>query len=372
MSSCPVDPAQVATATLKFVDLLECCGLLLPRADRDNPPENPPLDALSQALFALEFALNPARLVYPNDDRVRRVLAWEPTHPVTAIGVGVNTILRWWRWESMTTLRAPVFKGPRVRVALLPRLMAEQMRAAAIAVMTGARVEWLKPSRAPEPVTGATADDAAKAAGSALAAVEEIFKDLREHPEVNPAEDEKLFYDFHLMRTAAGAIPGRGWEAIYPPEGFRDYGLSDPCCHNAVIHLAQIVEAWFSHAACRATTVKWGTPPQCSPIPLTWVPEARPLLWESVQSRGEFDCSYWLMRVGSESARLKLESSRKAEVDWSDTLSRTTIGRRLGCNKDDALKRLEQFHIRWEVISANRIRVNLLDMTETMRKKFVG
>jgi hypothetical protein len=57
-------------------------------------------------------------------------------------------------------------------------------------------------------------------------------------------------------------------------------------------------------------------------------------------------------------------------VDWSLPMSRTKIGKKLGCSRNDATKRLNDMNIQWEEVSRNRIRVTILDMTDTMRKKF--
>ncbi len=296
MSKCPVEPEQVAAAMLKFVDLLERSGRISKPVRRledwQDPSEDWPEEELRESFFDLESALNPERRPYDDRNRVGQILAWAAetvrlendvrceqdaelvdreqaaSYPIAGLAVGVDTILRWWGLEKITgesqwsvggigTL--PLGSGPHLEKPsgsppAIPQLMAEQMRAAGTALTKKATVQWPWPPRSTEPVTGATADRAQRVAGNTLMLVHHLIEDLSQRPETDPHADGILFYHFQLLRDAAGTIPGRGWEPVYPPMRFRLSGSRPAVVTRRSSSLCRLLSSYFAMRRIRQPT----------------------------------------------------------------------------------------------------------------------
>lgn len=192
------------------------------------------------------------------DDPTRpSIPKWEddPTRlPVAGLAVAVDTITWWWGLEGITDLAegtprsvGPIGAPPRGKglhlekgggwPPAIPRMMAEQMGAAAAAVGSRTVVRWPHPRRQAEPVTEATVEVIHRTAGQALMAVRDILDDLKRHPKPDPAADHFLLWYFHQMRETAAAFPSRGWERCYDSRAFRGFNSSGKCGHLAVIEL---------------------------------------------------------------------------------------------------------------------------------------
>jgi hypothetical protein len=330
---------EIADATIAFLDVIDRSGLIWPRRDGQVVPDDWPQKEVRNRFALLEFELNLNRASFDDPSRVGDLLklasdrdaitpGWEvdPSRPLVAVlAVAVDTIIRWWGLEQITNLNewslGPIGSRPEKPVVHLeknngwppsiPRLLVEQMRAAACALETAKPVEWPYPASNAETVATTTIRAARKHAENVLMAIHSILEDLNRQPEVDPVADRLLLWRFHEMQMAAAAIPSRGWQQCYGSTAFRDFNTSGPCAHLAARDLSHAITIEFGNAAGEAIRSRWGVNLLCGLIPLIWTPEARPLLHGRLLARGKLDLKYWIDQFSIETSKLSIDSVKR-------------------------------------------------------------
>jgi hypothetical protein len=228
MHGCPVRSHSVAAAAVAFVDHLAESGLVWPRQSREVPDREEWQGELLGRLVQLEAELNPARLSYQDGRGVAELLGWSSAEVglaevstrreeaqwgglLTGLAVAVDTIIRWWGLEAVAAVpigrgwsvgpigSKPNRKSKRLHLEkhdgwppAIPLQLAEQMRAAATAILSEGAVQWPLPERERKPVTATTVSAASQAADRTLTAVRDILDELERHPDPDPAHDLTL------------------------------------------------------------------------------------------------------------------------------------------------------------------------------------